>query len=279
MDALAAVFLLIIGVVGFLAGIYSIGYTRHDLETGEFDLNRLTVYYGLFNLFLFTMLLVVTANNIFMMWVAVEATTLGSAFLVGIYQHRSSLEAAWKYIIICTVGVAFGLYGTVLVYSDAVNVKQIPEEAALWTGILKNARALDPTMIKMAFVFILIGFGTKAGLFPMHAWLPDAHSEAPSPISAMLSACAAQLRSAGRHPLCDHHRSGGQHGFYPDPIYDFWYAFGRRGRIFSCLSSEISNACWRIPAWRISADRAGVWDRKPGRNLCWPAARGEPQPG
>ena len=133
------------------------------------------------------MLLVVTANNIFMMWVAVEATTLGSAFLVGIYQHRTSLEAAWKYIIICTVGVAFGLYGTVLVYSDAVNIKQIPEEAALWTGILENAQALDPTMIKMAFVFILIGFGTKAGLFPMHAWLPDAHSEAPSPISAMLS--------------------------------------------------------------------------------------------
>ena len=187
-DALGAVFLLIIGVVGFLAGIYSIGYARHDFETGELDLVRLTVYYGLFNLFLFTMLLVVTANNIIMMWVAIEATTLGSAFLVGIYQHRSSLEAAWKYVIICTVGVAFGLYGIVLVYSDAVNVMQVPEEAVLWTEILKNTQLLDPTMIKMAFVFILIGFGTKAGLFPMHAWLPDAHSEAPSPVSALLSA-------------------------------------------------------------------------------------------
>jgi hydrogenase-4 component F len=187
-DSLGAIFLLIIGVVGFLAGIYSVGYTRHDLENGEFDLVKLTVYYGLFSLFLFTMLLVVTANNIIMMWVAVEATTLGSAFLVGIYQHRSSLEAAWKYVIICTVGVAFGLYGTVLVYSDAVNVMQDSPTAVLWTEILKNAASLDPTLIKMAFVFVLIGFGTKAGIFPMNAWLPDAHSEAPSPVSALLSA-------------------------------------------------------------------------------------------
>ncbi len=186
-DELGAIFLLIIGVVGFLVGLYSIGYTRHDLESGEFDDNKLSTYYGLFNLFLFTMLLVVTANNIIMMWVAVEATTLGSTFLVGIYGHRASLEAAWKYVIICTVGVAFGLYGTVLVYSDAFNVMQVPGSAVLWTEIVKNAAALDPTLIKMAFVFVLVGYGTKAGLFPMHAWLPDAHSEAPSPISALLS--------------------------------------------------------------------------------------------
>lgn len=186
-DALSAIFLLIIGVVGFLVGIYSIGYTRHDLQTGEFDNNKFSTYYGLFNLFLFTMLLVVTANNIIMMWVAIEATTLGSAFLVGIYGHRASLEAAWKYIIICTVGVAFGLYGTVLVYADAFNVMQNPHDAVLWTEIIKNTQSLDPTLIKMAFVFVLVGFGTKAGLFPMHAWLPDAHSEAPSPVSAMLS--------------------------------------------------------------------------------------------
>jgi hydrogenase-4 component F len=188
LDALGTIFLLIIGVVGFLVGIYSIGYTRHEMETGEFDTAKLSFYYGLFNLFLFTMLLVVTSNNIIMMWVALEATTLGSAFLVGIYGHRSSLEAAWKYIIICTVGVAFGLYGTVLIYSDAFNVMQIPGNAVLWTEIVKNAQALDPVLIEMAFVFVLVGFGTKAGLFPMHAWLPDAHSEAPSPVSAMLSA-------------------------------------------------------------------------------------------
>jgi hydrogenase-4 component F len=186
-DALAAVFLLIIGVVGFLVGIYSIGYVRNDLQNGELKESQVSLYYGLFELFLFTMLLVVTANNIIIMWVAVEATTLGSAFLVGIYGHRSSLEAAWKYVMICTVGVAFALYGTILVYSDAVNFLKQPGTAVLWTEIIKNAQALDPTLLKMAFVFVLIGFGTKAGIFPMHAWLPDAHSEAPSPVSALLS--------------------------------------------------------------------------------------------
>jgi hydrogenase-4 component F len=187
-DALAAVFLGIVVVVGFLVGLYSLGYIRNDLRTGELNEQQVCFYYGLFILFLFTMLLVVTANNIIMMWVAVEATTLGSAFLVGIYGHRSSLEAAWKYVIICTVGVAFGLYGTILVYSDAVNFLQEPGAAVLWTQIVQNAQALDPTLLKLAFVFVLIGFGTKAGIFPMHAWLPDAHSEAPSPVSAMLSA-------------------------------------------------------------------------------------------
>lgn len=186
-DALAAVFLLIVAVVGFLVGLYSIGYIRNDVQTGELDASQVSNYYGLFDLFIFTMLLVVTANNIIMMWVAIEATTLGSTFLVGIYGHRSSLEAAWKYVIICTVGVAFALYGTILVYSDAVNFMQEPTAAVLWTEIVKNAQALDPTLLKLAFVFILIGFGTKAGIFPMHAWLPDAHSEAPSPVSALLS--------------------------------------------------------------------------------------------
>jgi len=187
-DALSAVFLIIVAVVGFLVGIYSIGYIRNDVNSGELGQSQISTYYGLFSLFLFTMLLVVTSNNIIMMWVAIEATTLGSVFLVGIYGHRSSLEAAWKYVIICTVGVAFGLYGTILVYSDAVHFLKQPGEAILWTEIVKNAQVFDPTLLKLAFVFVLIGFGTKAGLFPMHAWLPDAHSEAPSPVSAMLSA-------------------------------------------------------------------------------------------
>jgi len=187
-DSLGALFLFIIGLVGFLAGIYSIGYTRHDLESGEMDILKFSTYYSLFSLFLFTMLLVVTSNNIILMWAAVEATTLGSAFLVGIYGHHSSLEAAWKYVIICTVGVAFGLYGTILIYSDAANVLQEPTLAAFWTEIIKGANLFDPALLKMAFIFVLVGFGTKAGLFPMHAWLPDAHSEAPSPVSALLSA-------------------------------------------------------------------------------------------
>ncbi|MDP5240897.1 hydrogenase 4 subunit F [Uliginosibacterium sp. 31-16] len=187
-DALGAVFLMLIGVVGFLTGLYSIGYMNHEFDHGHLDAKKLCSYYGIFNLFVFTMLLAATANNIIMMWVAIEATTLGSVFLVGFYGKRSSLEAAWKYVIICTVGVAFGLYGVVLVYSNAVGVLPHSGDAAFWTVLLTQAKALDPTLMKLAFVFVLIGFGTKAGLFPMHAWLPDAHSEAPSPVSALLSA-------------------------------------------------------------------------------------------
>jgi hydrogenase-4 component F len=187
-DALGAIFMVLIGVVGFITGLYSIGYMGHEQREGHITVKQLCGYYSLFNLFVFTMLLAVTANNIIMMWVAIEATTLGSAFLVGFYGKRSSLEAAWKYIIICTVGVAFGLYGVVLIYANAANALPQAGDAAYWTVLLQHADLLDPTLSKLAFVFVLIGFGTKAGLFPMHAWLPDAHSEAPSPISALLSA-------------------------------------------------------------------------------------------
>ncbi|MBI5932675.1 MAG: hydrogenase 4 subunit F [Chloroflexi bacterium] len=195
-DSLGALFVVIVGVMGFLSGIYSIGFTRHelavgytnhDIAIGGLDMGRLRVFYSLFHFFLFTMLLAVTSNNIIIMWVAIEATTLSSAFLVGLYGTRPALEAAWKYVVICTVGVAFGLYGTILVYSDAVNLIQETSKASLWTEIVKNASTLDPTLLKLAFVFILIGFGTKAGIVPMHSWLPDTYSEAPSPVSALLS--------------------------------------------------------------------------------------------
>lgn len=112
------------------------------------------------------MLLVVTSNNLIVMWAAIEATTLSSAFLVGIYGQRSSLEAAWKYIIICTVGVAFGLFGTVLVYANAASVMPQAEMAIFWSEVLKQSSLLDPTLMLLAFVFVLIGFGTKTGLFP-----------------------------------------------------------------------------------------------------------------
>lgn len=187
-DSLSALFLAILGIIGFITGLYSLGYMRHEVNNGEITVSTLCNYYGFFHLFLFTMLLVVTSNNLILMWVGIEATTLSSAFLVGLYGQRSSLEAAWKYIIICTVGVAFGLYGTVLVYANAANVLSDPGSAIFWTVVAEHAKELDPTLMHLAFVFILIGFGTKTGLFPMHSWLPDAHSEAPSPTSALLSA-------------------------------------------------------------------------------------------
>ena len=187
-DSLGAIFLALVGGVGFLTGLYSIGYMNHEVRSGEIDTKTLCDYYGFFSLFLSTMVLVVIANNVVLMWVAVEATTIGSTFLVGLYGQRTSLEAAWKYIIICSVGVAFGLYGTVLIFSNASNIIADPEHATSWTVLVQHAQQLDPTLTTIAFVFVLIGFGTKAGLFPMHTWLPDAYAEAPSPVSALLSA-------------------------------------------------------------------------------------------
>ena len=127
-----------LAVCGFLTGVYSIGYMRHEVAHGELSPVTLCDYYGFFHLFLFTMLLVVTSNNLIVMWAAIEATTLSSAFLVGIYGQRSSLEAAWKYIIICTVGVAFGLFGTVLVYANAASVMPQAEMAIFWSEVLKQ---------------------------------------------------------------------------------------------------------------------------------------------
>lgn len=186
-DQLTAVFLLVIGVMGFLNGLYAIGYLRYDLEKGETKVENLSTFYGFFQLFLFTMFFTVLSNNIALMWVGIEATTLGSVFLVGFYGKKTSLEAAWKYILICSVGIAFALYGTILIYSGSFNHLHNAHNSMLWTEVFQAAGALDPQMVKLAFVFILIGFGTKAGLFPMHTWLPDAHSEAPSPVSSLLS--------------------------------------------------------------------------------------------
>ncbi|MDR3358340.1 MAG: hydrogenase 4 subunit F [Desulfovibrio sp.] len=188
LDSLGAIFLGVTAVLAFLTGLYSVGYMRNEVGHGEISINTLCNYYGFFHLFIFTMLLSITTNNLILMWAAIESTTLASTFLVGIYRQRSSLEAAWKYVIICTVGVAFGLYGTILIFSNASVVMPNPEDAIFCSEVLKYSDKLDPSLVRLAFVFIVIGFGTKMGLFPMHAWLPDAHSEAPSPTSALLSA-------------------------------------------------------------------------------------------
>ncbi|TCP97227.1 hydrogenase-4 component F [Cricetibacter osteomyelitidis] len=187
-DSLSAIFIGLIGVVGSLAAIYSIGYMNQELAEGHVDFKTYANYHSLLHLFFFTMLLSVTTNNIILMWVGIEATTLSSAFLVGTYKQKTALEAAWKYIIICSVGVAFGLFGTILTFADANHLLNDPTQAIFWSAIKEHAVNLNPSLMHIAFVFILIGFGTKCGLFPMHTWLPDAHSEAPSPVSAVLSA-------------------------------------------------------------------------------------------
>jgi|GEM_PF-67627 len=187
-DSLSAIFLGLIAIVGTLAGIYSIGYIGTEYREGHLDLKTYCNYYGFLHLFFFTMIISVITNNVILMWAAIEATTLSSAFLVGTYKQKTSLEAAWKYIIICSVGVAFGLYGTILTFSNGTNLLADPSQAIFWTEINQQAAGLNPMLMYLAFAFILVGFGTKCGLFPMHTWLSDAHSEAPSPVSAILSA-------------------------------------------------------------------------------------------
>ncbi len=185
-DAFSAFIVLIVSIVGFVASMYSVGYMGHELEHEIIDLKKLRMYYSLFHIFMFTMLLVGVTNNLGL-WIAIEMTTLVSALLMILYSRKSSVEAAWKYMIICTVGITFALFGTILTYYAAVNILGETGDALNWTSLIAVADRFDPTIMKLAFIFILIGYGTKAGLAPMHTWLPDAHSEAPTPVSALLS--------------------------------------------------------------------------------------------
>ncbi len=185
-DAFSAFIVLIVSIVGFVASLYSVGYMGHELEHEIIDLKKLRMYYSLFHIFMFTMLLVGVTNNLGL-WIAIEMTTLVSALLMILYSRKSSVEAAWKYMIICTVGITFALFGTILTYYAAVNILGETGDALNWTSLIAVADQFDPTIMKLAFIFILIGYGTKAGLAPMHTWLPDAHSEAPTPVSALLS--------------------------------------------------------------------------------------------
>lgn len=187
MDPLSALFIFLIVTLGFLSSLYAAGYLFKEGES-SISVIKLRRYAFFFYLFLFTMLLTVLSNNLGIMWIAIEGTTLASAFLVNVDDKKSSIEAAWKYLILCTVGIALALFGIILVYYSAVSGLRGEEENLLrWTVLFKDARHLDPEMMKLAFIFILVGYGTKAGLAPFHSWLPDAHSQAPSPVSALLS--------------------------------------------------------------------------------------------
>lgn len=186
-DALGALFVLIIGIIGFCIAVYSIGLVRQLVADGVYGPDQVKQYYAFYSLFLFTMLLAATTNNIIIMWAAIEATTLASALLVALKNTRHALEATWKYIMVCTAGVAFGLFGTLLIYANAADVISNPHMAAFLSGVLPEADKLDPAIARLAFAFIVIGFGTKAEVFPMHTWMPDTLSQAPGSISALLS--------------------------------------------------------------------------------------------
>jgi hydrogenase-4 component F len=180
-DPLGAWMVGLITLVALLAGVEAAG--GHAAESAAAPRR----FFSLFHLFLFTMLLAVTTDDLGLMWVAVEGTTLASVFLVNFHRTRASLEAAYKYLLICSVGIALAFIGTVLVYFADVQQFGAEAHALRWTTLLRWAPQLPPRVVELAFVFLLVGYGTKAGLAPMHTWLPDAHSEAPAPISALMS--------------------------------------------------------------------------------------------
>ncbi|WP_353853176.1 hydrogenase 4 subunit F [Dehalobacter restrictus] len=186
LDALSMMILDIVLMIGLMAAIFSIGYLEEEVKQGKLPAKKIRLYYMLMVTFIFTMVLALTVKNMGLMWIAIEATTLASAFLVGFYNNRYALEAAWKYVIICSVGIAVALLGIILLHLSSAGILENGSFSD-WTALYANAASLKSSVLRLAFIFILVGFGTKAGLAPMHTWLPDAHSQAPSPISAMLS--------------------------------------------------------------------------------------------
>ncbi len=173
--------------VGFTTAIFSRPYMRIEQDHGKMTPMRMRLYHSMYQLFNFTMLLGLTTNNMGIVWVSMEAATLTTVLLVSVYRTAASLEAAWKYFILCGVGIAQALFGTVLLYMAAERVLGAESATLLWTSLNAYKAQLDPSIITIAFAFLLVGYGTKVGLVPLHSWLPDAHAEGPTPVSAVLS--------------------------------------------------------------------------------------------
>lgn len=174
--------------IGMTTAAFSRPYMRIEQEHGRLTAGRLRLYHSMYQLFMFTMLLALTTNNMGLLWVAMEAATLTTVLLVSLYRTKASLEAAWKYFILCGVGIALALFGTVLLYFAAERVLgDQGMHALLWTRLDAVKARLEPSIIGIAFIFLLVGYGTKVGLVPLHSWLPDAHAEGPTPVSAVLS--------------------------------------------------------------------------------------------
>jgi hydrogenase-4 component F len=174
--------------VGCTTALFSRPYMRVEVDHGRLSPGRMRLYHSMYQLFTFTMLLALTTNNMGLLWVAMEAATLSTVLLVTLYRTRASLEAGWKYFILCGVGIAQALFGTILLYFAAERVLGSEGVTALlWTHLNDVKGQLEPTVLSLAFVFLLVGYGTKVGLAPLHNWLPDAHAEGPTPISAVLS--------------------------------------------------------------------------------------------
>jgi len=186
-DDLNKVFIVLTTFVGFTTSVFSASYIDHEIEIGRLTPVFVRFYHAMYQALMFAMNLALVANNIGVMWVAIELATLTTVSMVGIYRTHEALEAAWKYFILGSVGIALALFGTILIYMAARPVMGEGLSAMVWTVLVTRASQFDPALLNVAFVFLLLGYGTKVGLAPLHAWLPDAHAEGPTPISAVLS--------------------------------------------------------------------------------------------
>ena len=186
-DDLNGTFIVLTTFVGFTTSIFSASYIGHELEIGRLTPPLVRFYHAMYQVLIFAMNLALLANNIGLMWVAIELATLTTVMMVGIYRTHEALEAAWKYFILGSVGIALALFGTILVYMAARPVVGEGLDAMMWSKLITRANTFDPALLDVAFVFLVLGYGTKIGLAPLHAWLPDAHAEGPTPISAVLS--------------------------------------------------------------------------------------------
>lgn len=183
-DHLGAIILVLLAFGGLISSIYARGYTAAEMTKGVIGFNRAKKLYAQLHLFLLAMSLAIVTTNPILTWIAIEATTLTTAFLISYYDKPSAMEAAWKYLILNSVGLLFAFFGTLLYLTPSLHGASGPET---WQGLVTQAGNYNPFIVKMAFLFALVGYGTKAGFAPMHTWLPDAHSKAPSPISSLLS--------------------------------------------------------------------------------------------
>jgi hydrogenase-4 component F len=186
-DALSAYHLLLLGLVQGASSVYAWGYFQGGAATGGLAAGQARRFGKLWFGAAAAMSLVLFSNNLGLMWVGIEATTLLTAFLICLHVSPLSLEATWKYLVVCSVGVAFAFVGTLLVGASAQPLGLNPSEMLLWTRLRASAPHLAAGSMKLAFLFLLVGYGTKAGLAPLHSWLPDAHSQAPAPVSALFS--------------------------------------------------------------------------------------------
>ena len=183
LDPLGAFLSLIIALIGFFASLYSVGYLRAEVEKDIIGANRVRQYFLSLKLFFFAMFLAVATMSPIIMWITIEATTLSTAFLISFYNKQSATEAAWKYLIINSFGLLLSLLGTILFLA----LPEAREGSSTWQVLAADASSMPPLIVKIAFIFILVGYGTKVGLVPFHTWKPDTYSKAPTPIAALLS--------------------------------------------------------------------------------------------